>query len=359
MPEELPHRQPDRLTVRSPARGTTTDAPTVRLSSPAQIVAAIPYLVGFHPAESVVAVGLRADSATVCVTMRVDLPMRRASRPLADMIAAHLAHAGAGATCLAVFTEQTHGHAPRAGLIRALEAALEPHEISVVDAIWVRSGRWRSYRCRRPDCCPPGGTAVDASAVPELAAAAAWMGEAVLDSREDLERSLAPLGADLRAELDRTFEWVGRRLIEELAQRGWDAVASDSRKLLSSAVSARVEASAELAPADVARLALGLADVAVRDAALAWVGTDLEHAAESLWVELVRRATPPYDSAPATLLAVHAYLRGNGAYARIALDRALASDPGYSFARLLAEGLDRGVPPGALRDALALCADAA
>lgn len=50
---------------------------------------------------------------------------------------------------------------------------------------------------------------------------------------------------------------------------------------------------------------------------------------------------------------------GNGAYARIALDRALASDPDYSFAVLLTEGLDRGVPPKALRAALALSAEAA
>jgi hypothetical protein len=178
-------------------------------------------------------------------------------------------------------------------------------------------------------------------------------------SRADLQRSLHPVGSLERTALDQTFEWVSRRLLTELSEQGWDAVAAGSRELVRAAVEARAEASVELSAAEVARLALGLADVAVRDEALSWAGADLEHAAEALWVELVRKATPPYDAPPATLLAVHAYLRGNGAYARIALERALASDPAYSFALLLTEGLDRGVPPKALREALLLSARAA
>lgn len=333
-------------------------APAIRLRSPAQIVAAIPYLVGFHPAESVVAVGLGRDKPAVCLTMRVDLPPPTDAAPLADMCAAHLKHAGAGGLFLLVFTEAP-GEPPRLDLVEAIQKASQDRGIEVKDALWVRGDRWRSYRCERPECCPADGTPVDPGEVSELAAASAWLGDVVHSSREDLERSLRPVELFMRTMLDQTFEWVSEQLIAELSERGRDAIAADSRELLRTAVEARAETSVELSSAGVARLALGLADVLVRDDALRWAGTDLEHAAEALWVELVRKATPPYDAPPATMLAVHAYLRGNGAYARIALERALASDAGYSFAVLLTEGLDRGVPPNVLRSALKITSTAA
>jgi hypothetical protein len=58
--------------------------------------------------------------------------------------------------------------------------------------------------------------------------------------------------------------------------------------------------------------------------------------------------TSPAGPGPATsrpLLAFAAWQCGNGALANIALDRALADDPGYSMARLLRGVLDAAVPP--------------
>lgn len=330
----------------------TNLTPAIRLHTPAQIVAAVPYLVGFHPTESMVAVGLGTDAPRVCLTVRVDLPPPDCAAELARLLADHLRNAGAGAAFLIVFTEEP-GEPPRPDFVTAIEEGAREDAIEVKDALWVRDGRWRSYRCRLPQCCPPEGTPVDPAEVSELAAAAAYLGAVVHRSRKDMEKLLEPVGVPTRAALEQTFDLVSAALFAELSERGRDAVAADSGELLREAVEARAEASVELSAVEVARLALGLADVAVRDDALAWVGTDLEHAAEAVWVELLRKACPPYDAPPATLLAVHAYLRGNGAHARIALERALASDPHYSFALLLAEGLDRGVPPKALRAALA------
>lgn len=326
-------------------------APAVTLRGPAQIVAAVPYLVGFHPAGSLVVVGLQGDPRAVCLTLRVDLPPVDDRAELCSALALHLSHAGAHTAIAVVFSEQP-GERPEAGLIAVLGEATRDEGIGLDDALWVRSGRWRSYRCRDSDCCPRAGTPVDAGSVADLAAASAWLGDVVHGSRADLERSLAPVTGGCRDDLDHTFEWVSRQLIDELAARGWESVAEDSVELLAEAIAARAECQVQLTPAKLARIALGLADIRVRDRALLWAGGRLEHAAEALWVELARSATPPYDAPPATLIAVHAYLRGNGAYARIALDRALASDPAYSLAQLLAEGLDRGVPPRALRQAL-------
>lgn len=335
------------------ARGTS--APAIRLHTPAQIVAAVPYLVGFHPTESVVVVGLGADPPRVCLTARVDLPPPDCSASLAQMLTAHLQHAGAGRVVPIVFTDEA-GELPRRDLVDAIEGSAGEHGIEFVDALFVRGGRWWSYRCQLPTCCPPEGTAIDPSEVSELAAAAAYLGDVVHRSREELEQSLRPVGLPARAALDQAFDRVSHQFDDDWAEGRREALAAESRELLRAAVQLRTESSAELSSAEVARLALGLTDVLVRDDALMWAGTDLEHAAEALWVELLRKAAPPYDAPPATLLAAHAYLRGNGAYARIAVERALASDPGYSFALLLAEGLDRAVPPSALRAALTLTA---
>ena len=64
-----------------------------------------------------------------------------------------------------------------------------------------------------------------------------------------------------------------------------------------------------------------------------------------LWADLTRRARPGYVAPAASLLAFAAWQCGNGALANIALERALADDPGYSMARLLRGVLDAAVPP--------------
>ena len=68
-----------------------------------------------------------------------------------------------------------------------------------------------------------------------------------------------------------------------------------------------------------------------------------------LWTDLVRGAADAWVPAPASLLAFTAWQSGEGALANIAIDRALAADPGYSMAQLLREIMDAGVPPSAAR----------
>jgi hypothetical protein len=96
-------------------------------------------------------------------------------------------------------------------------------------------------------------------------------------------------------------------------------------------------------------VAWGLRDVRVRDRALGFALGARAAAAEALWTECTRRLPAPLDAAPATLLAVSAWLRGDGAMARIALDRALDSQPDYALADLLSRGLDAGLGPRDLR----------
>jgi hypothetical protein len=62
---------------------------------------------------------------------------------------------------------------------------------------------------------------------------------------------------------------------------------------------------------------------------------------------VVQRCPDDVLPAPATLLAVAAWLAGNGALAWCALDRARAEDDSYEMAEQLARILDEAQPPTA------------
>jgi hypothetical protein len=99
----------------------------------------------------------------------------------------------------------------------------------------------------------------------------------------------------------------------------------------------------------LARVLWGLRDTRVRDQALELALGPEPLAVEALWSECTRRAPSPLDAAPATLLAVSAWLRGDGAMANVALDRALDSDPDYALAQLLRAALAACLGPAELR----------
>jgi hypothetical protein len=96
-------------------------------------------------------------------------------------------------------------------------------------------------------------------------------------------------------------------------------------------------------------LAVSLVHLAVRDDAWARMLPEHRQAHLALWADVMRRADGPCLPAPASLLAFTAWQAGDGTLANIALDRALAADPGYSMALLLRDILAAGVPPSQAR----------
>src|SRR3712207_1618759 len=92
---------------------SAADAVT-RLRTPAEILAALPHLVGFVPQRSVVAVALHGGGR-VGVTMRVDLPSHNHNAALAAQLAARLAHDGATSALLVVYSDEDRagGRLPR------------------------------------------------------------------------------------------------------------------------------------------------------------------------------------------------------------------------------------------------------
>jgi uncharacterized protein DUF4192 len=335
---------------------------TVRLSDPGDLAAALPHLIGFRPRESLVAVSLRGPRGLrLGLTARVDLPPAAHRALVVGGVVRSLATDRPDAVLLAVVSEDDDVGAAEAGraptgpdlphrpLVHAAVLAFDAAGIAVREALLVRRGRWWSYDCDRACCAPGAGTPLPAGTSP-MAAAAALTGQVVEPDRAALVGRIAPVGAGAAQAMARACDEVGDDLARRTARHGWDAVAEETWAAVLTAVEAAGPASGRrLSDREVARLAWGLRDVDLRDRALTLALGPSAAAAEVVWTELTRRAPAPLDAAPATLLAVTAWVRGDGALAHVALDRALAGEPGYSFAILLRAALDACLPPAEVR----------
>jgi len=342
-----------------------TDAPlTIRLSDPGEVAAALPHLIGFRPRESLVVVGLHGGTGLrVGLTARVDLPGGAHQRQVVGGLVRSLATDRPDAVLLAVVSEDGDELGPRFGTSRSALARDLPHrslvheavlafdavDVAVRTALLVRGGRWWSYDCDRGCCAPGAGTALPAGTSP-LAVAATLTGQVVEADRAALVRRLAPVGAPGAAGMARACDEIGDDLAARTAQHGWEEVREETwAAVLAAVASAGPGAVHRFADREVARLAWGLRDVELRDRALTLALGPSAAAAEVVWTELTRRAPTPLDAAPATLLAVTAWVRGDGALANVALDRAQASEPSYSFAALLRTALDQCLRPAEIR----------
>jgi hypothetical protein len=329
----------------------------LKLSGPPDVVAAVPYVVGFQPVESLVVIALRGPRQEVLHTLRVDLSdvAEVVRRQLPDQpvhpraIAATLKRNGAQAALVVVLTEQPaepdEVMAGRA-LVLELRDELSDVDIPVRDAMLVQDGRWFSYLCHNPDCCPAEGTPVTGPAEDRVLAELALAGEAPQPGgREDI---VARVAADTTIRSAAVEAAVDALLDSGEAQGQWDDRPAGTIAHLRGAFQA-VRGGSPLEPETVARCLVGLPAFAVRDACVhPWDGEDGDAALE-LWCSLTRLAPEGLVAAPACLVAFVALCQGQGALANAAIDRALDDWPDYSWAHLLRHAAAHGVPPALMR----------
>ena len=323
----------------------------VRLSDPGDLLAGIPHLLGFRPANSVVVISLAGLSGRrVGLTMRADIPAPRHDRALAYQLAAGVRTDDPDSVVLAIVSEAADEaggtELPHQQLVHELTMAMTAAELPVRDVLLVRSGRWWSYDCSRPCCDPATGTPLP-SGVSELEVATVASGVVVARDRDEvaarLQRAAPAAGIE-----DAVLRTASERVVDIL-DRGREAVRAEATAAIAAAAGPPGTAAPRLSDDDLARMVWALRDDIVRDAALDLALGPNPGGAEALWMECARRAPAPLDAAPVTLLAVSAWLRGDGATANIALERALASDPDYALARLLSQALAACMSPHDLR----------
>ncbi len=315
------------------------------LTSPHDLLAAIPFLIGYHPTDSLVLVSLKAG--TVAMAMRVDYPKgdkESVSPQDCDALVAHLKRDGADGALLVAYMpdDETSGEV----LLGELARALAREEIALNESLLISNGRWRSTICMDPICCPPQGRELPEITSSRVAVEQVSNGHPMpFASADDLTNSIGPLPL---AEDENFRSVVSNYLIDPddakitVKQReGAIAVIDLVSLFITGSVGKNFQADQDLC----AKVIGSLTDIQVRDFAL---GSHTEATQEiywHMWRYLVRIAPTRFVAPVASLLAASSYEKGEGALAQRALDRAQADGPDYSLAILLRRVFSAGWPP--------------
>lgn len=328
-------------------------APTagrIRLSDPSELIAAVPHLLGFHPRDSVVLLALHGKN--LGLTLRADLVDRAHAAVLAEQLLPPIARQRPTGVAVIVVggTITAAGDPPHRALVDALDNALTGAGLPVVHAAWTtETAGGAPWRCYDDPLC--AGKVADPTTSP-LAVASVAAGAVTFNSREEMAELVAaedPTALQRRAILldaaDAEHPMSARLVAQRLVRL---------KKLHRAAATGNLT----LSDGIIAEVASALCDHRVRDACLPWCTGAGAAAAERLWLALVRATPAPERAEPAALLALTAYLRGDGALAGVALDVALDACPHHSLSGLLRAALDGGLPPELLRGVAEDAADA-
>ncbi|MFD4675130.1 DUF4192 domain-containing protein [Lentzea sp. NPDC058450] len=304
------------------------------------LYAAIPHLMGFHPADSLVVMVLQDDM--VNMTMRVDLPRPRHRGYLAAQLEGPLLEHGAAEVILAVVSapsENMPEELPHEPLVATLRNRLGGVGIDVVEAVWLPScqkdAQWLCYL--DIDC---HGRLPDPQ-LSALAAASAHEGNVTFESRA----ALAAIAAlDPPEALERRST-----LLDELMTAVEAPDPSVELHRVSDAIDAVEHRKGPLPDKEIVALTRALAMPAVRDASMGFATQARSRLAERLWLELTRTCPAPERAEPAALLAFYAYQRGDGGVASIALDAADEACPGHALSSLIRSAVSAAFPPAELR----------
>lgn len=321
---------------------TSAHPAPLELRSPADILAIVPYLLGFHPDNDLVVVSFAGTRLNV--TARMDLPDADATPAAAEGAVDHLAEIiGQTATTAVVITYGPETVAAKT--LRATIAALAARGVTTGEALRVTGNRWFSHDSDDPDGCPGDG-ALYHPAYSRIAAEAVFRGRVALPDRAAVAAQIDPVTGPAREAMRQATHEARRRLLPKLGRAGLDDAPLRLGEHAIAAAFDRRRRGGRLTDDEAALLTVLLTHRLIRDHA--WRRTDGEDRHVQLWAELTRRAEPDLAAAPATLLAFAAWRSGDGALANIAVDRALDADPGYRLARVLAAALAAGIPPSTL-----------
>jgi len=329
---------------------TSTQPGTVRatLRNPADLIASLPYLLGFRPADSLVLLGHQRPGTKIGLILRADLPPRELQASQADALIPRFADSRHdGVTAVLIGGSADEDGPPHADFVDELSRALSVHQLRLFHALWTPSvhtgAPWSCYR--HADCT---GVLPDPQET-VVAAATTEAGFMVFPSREDLAALLDP------------------RCPETVARRARLLAASPEPLRLPGMAHSDVLAAAVLeiraafgrqrrgeGPPDDDQamcLAHALSLTPVRDACLALAvpaHTPLAREAEDVWLSLVRELPAPHRAEAALQLGYTALMRGEGALAGMALANATEADPANLAACLLHTAWSLGTDPAKL-----------
>ncbi len=371
-----------------PACAPVPAAAPVSVGEPGELIAATPVLLGFTPRSSLVAMALGgASGARLGLTLRIDLPPPEHLDGTVEAVVRGILLDDPAAVVVIVVAPGGDAGPPAIELVERVVTTLEVRGVDVPIALWSAStesgSRWRCY-----DACACTGVVPRPEETPLVVAALAE-GRVVRRDRTELQRLVAPadperirrreaklvaaIDAEVDAGVDAGANGAAERASGRFASRHWrhrgpgaDVVAGIA------ALDAAVDAAALTLAAGTAEgpggpgtgegwlddervlaLVRALRLPVVRDAAIASCTGSRPEVMEELWAALTRETPDPEAAEPAALLALSALLRGDGALANVALERAEAAWPAHRLTAILRGLVRAGARPDELRACLA------
>ena len=375
---------------------------TLVADSPAQLLALVPFHLGFRPADSLVLLEVRtprpgSTRERLGVVVRVDLPPTehdtdvapaagRAVRALLDRAASDARVLVLGYDPEATRTGVLVPGARAVATLTAVSRLLEARGRDVVDVVVLTDHRFRSLTCDLA-CCPREGTPLATTDVDRVSAEAVGLGLGVAADREAVLPPTTPVEVGRRsvasaARREATRPWTPDRRRALLAE--WDAELDRRAEGATTALPA---------PESCGRLLAGFDDPATRDAVLlggargprtdraraalvagpdpsasdssasdssasgddvtALVALALREESDArrsalaaaLAVDVARHASGPAAAGAWAVAAWSSWNGGNGVRAGAAAEEALRLDPAQRLARLVLQLVLAGRPP--------------
>lgn len=313
------------------------------LTSPHDLLAAVPFLIGYHPTNSLIIVSLKDDA--IGMAMRVDYPCLEPNNENPyDSLVFHLLREGAEGALVVAYVPDDRSDGEE--VLRDIELAMRHANIPLRESLLIAHGRWRSVLCTDSDCCPAEGRVLPEISMSRVAVEQVAQGRPMPFADIDgLTESIAPLALSLDLDFLASIHSYcidpDSPEIQSAQRESATSVIDLAARFVDGSIGKDCESDIEL----IARVIAGVGDIQVRDFAL---GSHDETSIDSYWAMwryLVRIAPAGFVAPIAALFASLSYERGEGALAQRVLDRALTDDPSYSLAALLRRVFSAGWPP--------------
>ena len=307
------------------------------VKTPHDLLAAVPFLIGYHPTDSLVLISVKSDSLEMA--MRIDFPNNPPEGSY-QLLASHLKRDNSEGALIVAYEPADSLAGPE--VLHNVADAVASLDIPIRELMLVRNNHWRSLLCSDDKCCPPEGNQIEEFVNSRIAAEQVASGKVLpFSDSEGLTHSIS--ATILAKDINWNAQVVGFRVdpdannLNELQRDG-----AESILLLADFYSQ----TGFCKDYDLMARVLGrLSDIQVRDFALGCHNEETLNSYWAMWRDLLRIAPPKFVAPVASVFASIAYENGEGALAHRALDRAIEDDPEYSLARLLRRVFSSGWPP--------------
>lgn len=357
----------------------SSDPTSISVTEPRDLVALVPYRLGFEPRDSLVLVSLREPGSHVGLVLRVDLAdVAVPGSPAPYELTRYLLEDGATRAVGVVYDTTPLRRLPV--WLEVLEEALVEAGVDLVDCWQVDDERFRSLLCSAQGCCPREGWPVSDLQSATVSAQMVALGVSPARTRQERLPDLQPAPQAVRRR-------VAAR-VRRLCAAPTTGPGVAGRRVRGLQAWLRVLAEPDVAEeADLALALAGLADPVVRDAVVLTCTADGRDAALELALTgraasgddaldalfghgagpvptpdrqhlaqvrdglatLARHAQGRHRADALAVLAWAAWWEGDGAQGLDLSDLALDALPGHPLATLVRGALHAGTPPGWVR----------